>query len=173
ELDREPVKSSLSERIKKAEEALAGTGTRVLLLVDDSARSLMDRFGPYMAHGRMRLDEPRPEVAGKGVQVMVITPELASAILDKGHVPMKKAARTAARKRVVVQVPVTIKYAPAEEKLSAANVLGYVEGSDKKGEYLFVTAHYDHLGVIDGEVYNGADDDASGTAAVLEMAQAF
>jgi Zn-dependent M28 family amino/carboxypeptidase len=57
--------------------------------------------------------------------------------------------------------------------LTGENVLGYVEGSDKQGELVVVTAHYDHIGTMDGEVYNGADDDGSGTVAVLEMAQAF
>ncbi len=36
-----------------------------------------------------------------------------------------------------------------------------------------LTAHYDHIGIIDGKVYNGADDDGSGTVAVLEMAESF
>lgn len=55
----------------------------------------------------------------------------------------------------------------------ATNVLGFVEGSDKKDEYVFVTAHYDHLGKRNGKIYYGADDDGSGTVAVLEMAESF
>ncbi|HEY0979020.1 MAG TPA: M28 family peptidase, partial [Flavobacteriales bacterium] len=47
------------------------------------------------------------------------------------------------------------------------------EGGDRKEEVVVVTAHYDHIGVIDGEVYNGADDDGSGTVALLEIAEAF
>lgn len=57
--------------------------------------------------------------------------------------------------------------------LSSENVLGYLEGSDLKDELLVITAHYDHEGVKNGEIYNGADDDASGTSAVLEIAEAF
>lgn len=60
--------------------------------------------------------------------------------------------------------------------LEAKNVLGFMEGSDAKlkSEILVVTAHYDHLGVgEDGDVYNGADDDGSGTTGVLEIAEAF
>ena len=53
------------------------------------------------------------------------------------------------------------------------NVLGYLEGTDKKDELVILTAHYDHLGIKDGEVFNGADDDGSGTAALLELAEAF
>lgn len=60
-----------------------------------------------------------------------------------------------------------------EEKLTTENVLGFVEGSDLKDEIIVVTAHYDHLGKRDGVVYNGADDDGSGTVAVMELAEAF
>ncbi|MCU0446164.1 MAG: M28 family peptidase [Microscillaceae bacterium] len=56
---------------------------------------------------------------------------------------------------------------------TAENVLGFLEGSDKKDEIVVVTAHYDHVGTNDGVVYNGADDDGSGTVTVLEIAEAF
>lgn len=59
------------------------------------------------------------------------------------------------------------------EKVETENVLGYLEGTDKKEEVIVMTAHYDHIGIIDGKIYNGADDDGSGTTAILELAQAF
>ena len=57
--------------------------------------------------------------------------------------------------------------------INATNVIGMLEGTDKKDEFVFITAHYDHLGKHDGKIYYGADDDGSGTCAVIEMAQAF
>ncbi|MGC4100489.1 M28 family peptidase [Ferruginibacter sp.] len=56
---------------------------------------------------------------------------------------------------------------------NASNVLGMLEGTDKKDEYVFLTGHYDHLGKHDGKIYYGADDDGSGTCAVIQMAEAF
>ncbi|MET3025750.1 M28 family peptidase [Flavobacterium sp. UW10123] len=53
------------------------------------------------------------------------------------------------------------------------NIWAYIEGSEKPNEVLVISAHYDHVGIKDGEVYNGADDDGSGTVAVIEMAKAF
>ena len=53
------------------------------------------------------------------------------------------------------------------------NILGYIEGSDLKDELIIITAHYDHLGKHDSLVFYGADDNASGTAATLEIAEAF
>jgi|SRR5690554_3182044 len=61
------------------------------------------------------------------------------------------------------------------EKNKSYNVVGLIEGNDpeKKDEYIAIGAHYDHLGIRNGEVYNGADDNASGTSALLEIARIF
>lgn len=53
------------------------------------------------------------------------------------------------------------------------NIWAYIEGTEKPDEVLVISAHYDHVGVKNGDVYNGADDDGSGTVALLEMAKAF
>jgi len=53
------------------------------------------------------------------------------------------------------------------------NVMGFVEGSRYPDRYLVVTAHFDHLGVQNGKIFNGADDNASGTAALLALARYF
>ncbi len=58
-------------------------------------------------------------------------------------------------------------------KINGANVVGYIEGKQLKDKYIVVSAHYDHLGTIKGEIYNGADDDASGTAALFAIAEYF
>ncbi len=53
------------------------------------------------------------------------------------------------------------------------NIWAYIEGSEKPDEVLVISAHYDHVGMKNGEIYNGADDDGSGTVAVMEIAKAF
>jgi hypothetical protein len=70
-----------------------------------------------------------------------------------------------------IKMAVTVKEAPP-----TYNVIGALEGSDPnlKNEYVVFSAHYDHLQTSNtGDVYNGADDDGSGTVGVLEIAQAF
>jgi len=57
--------------------------------------------------------------------------------------------------------------------IQSSNVVGYMEGTDKKDEYVILTGHYDHLGTKNGKIWHGADDDGSGTSAVLAMAAAF
>ena len=58
-------------------------------------------------------------------------------------------------------------------KTQVSNVMGLLEGTDKKDEYVLITAHYDHVGKRDTAIYYGADDDGSGTVSVLELAEAF
>ncbi len=53
------------------------------------------------------------------------------------------------------------------------NVMGYIQGSEKPDEVLVLSAHYDHEGIKDGKLYPGADDDGSGTVAVMEVARIF
>ena len=57
--------------------------------------------------------------------------------------------------------------------IKGENVLGYIEGTDLKEELIVLTAHYDHLGKHENKIYNGADDDGSGTVALMEIAEAF
>lgn len=57
---------------------------------------------------------------------------------------------------------------------TSENVVAYIKGSEKPNEVVIISAHYDHLGVTDdGQINNGADDNGSGTSAVMEIAQAF
>ena len=60
-----------------------------------------------------------------------------------------------------------------KKKIKGENVLGFIKGSDLKDELIIVTAHYDHLGKHDSLIFNGADDDGSGTVAAMEIAEAF
>lgn len=53
------------------------------------------------------------------------------------------------------------------------NILAFIEGTEKPEEIIVISAHYDHVGTNNGVVYNGADDNGSGTVAVMEIAEAF
>lgn len=59
------------------------------------------------------------------------------------------------------------------DSVRGANVLGMIRGTRTPDRVLVVSAHFDHLGTRNGQVFNGADDNASGTAAVLAMAAHF
>lgn len=72
------------------------------------------------------------------------------------------------------KVPASFMNKEYGEKLpDSENIWAFIEGSEKPEEIVVISAHYDHIGTKNGEVYNGADDDGSGTVALLEIAQAF
>jgi Zn-dependent M28 family amino/carboxypeptidase len=77
-----------------------------------------------------------------------------------------------------IKISLSVSANKVTKPVRAENVLGFLEGSDPKlkKEVLVITAHYDHLGLESSgndRVYNGADDDGSGTTGVLMMAEAF
>ena len=57
--------------------------------------------------------------------------------------------------------------------VNTENVAAIIEGSKFPEEYIIISAHLDHIGIENGEINNGADDDGSGTVALLEIAEAF
>lgn len=57
--------------------------------------------------------------------------------------------------------------------VNTENVIGYIKGSEKENEYIVISAHYDHLGKNYDKIFHGADDNGSGTSALLEIAEAF
>lgn len=73
----------------------------------------------------------------------------------------------------VVSTNLEIDFNNNAEPVDTENVAAFIKGSEKPNEIIVVSAHLDHIGIEEGEVYNGADDDGSGTVAVLEIAEAF
>lgn len=70
------------------------------------------------------------------------------------------------------EVPASFMKTKANLK-DSENVWAFIEGSEKPEEVLIITAHYDHMGLDKGEYHYGADDNGSGTVAVMEMARVF
>lgn len=72
------------------------------------------------------------------------------------------------------KVPASFLNARRNQNLpDSENIWAFIEGTEKPEEVIVISAHYDHVGVEKGEIFNGADDDGSGTVALLEIAQAF
>jgi Zn-dependent M28 family amino/carboxypeptidase len=90
---------------------------------------------------------------------------------------VKAASEDATKKPLAKLKPSRIVYKVSMETkiVKSENMLGYLEGSDKKDELIVISAHFDHIGLNEGEdkVNNGADDDGSGTVTVLQLAKAF
>ena len=108
-----------------------------------------------------------------------IRPEVANQLLNGLKIEdLAKEIDTDGRphSQAIPDVTVTMNKAVKNSQVVASrNVVGMLEGSDPalKNEYVIVTAHYDHVGVMNGLIYRGADDNASGTIGVMQIAKAF
>lgn len=143
----------------KVIEELGAKGA-VVFAEDSSRMNMVLRYGRYYAtHGSLSREEPSKE----GLASVVIYKELAEDFFGKPVSELKIGDTASAELFAEINT----------EIMETENVLGYLEGTEKPDELIVLTAHYDHVGVQDGKVYNGADDDASGTTAVLEIAEAF
>jgi hypothetical protein len=87
----------------------------------------------------------------------------------KSNIPFPKGASS-----YYQAVPASFLNANYNENLpDSENIWAFIEGSEKPNEVIVISAHYDHVGVKNGDIYNGADDDGSGTVALLQIAEAF
>lgn len=102
-------------------------------------------------------------------QQFTISPAVAEAILKTS---LDSAKGHAAGKAFKADVWLDVK--KQLTALQSTNVVGLLPGTDLKDQYLFITAHYDHLGKRgDSVIFYGADDDGSGTVSVIQLAEAF
>ncbi len=114
------------------------------------------------------------------VGTFIVNAEVGAALLGVTPNELRVASRAATGKAPVAgatAVPhgsMKLKAERRDDIVMTENVMGLLEGTDKREEVLIISGHYDHIGVgADGQVNNGANDDGSGTVSVLEIAQAF
>ena len=122
-----------------------------------------------------------------GLPVIVISRQVANGILQATNLSLSEAEKAASAKtpgaNKVLSGNVSLTTDIVRKEVQAYNVVGVLEGSDRllKNETIIVGAHYDHLGrggegslaPRSGDIHHGADDNASGTAGVLELARLF
>jgi hypothetical protein len=150
---------------------------KLVLVYHDDANAFKELVGQlkdYMGNGIMSLKKPEPVAQNAGV--FFISPEVATKVLNTTNDKLAKAIAGNTLKKVK---SATIAYKTAMEVkvLKSDNVMGYMEGTDKKDELLVISAHYDHIGKLNGTegdlINNGADDDGSGTVSVIQLAKVF
>lgn len=149
-------------------------GVQILLIATTSNKDkfseMASQYERWLAGGKMTLHKPTTDKSNSGV--FFVSPKVAQDIFERPLEHLEKIADTDQLTRVK---PSKISYETTQliTTINTENVLGYLEGTDKKDELIVITAHYDHEGRIGDTIYNGADDDASGTSAVIELAEAF
>jgi Zn-dependent M28 family amino/carboxypeptidase len=102
-----------------------------------------------------------------------ISEAVAESIMGADYAAAKESAKTGTTTAKLYTANVMLDFSKYTIKMESSNVIGFLEGTDLKDEYVVLTAHYDHLGKRENNIFYGADDDGSGTVSVLELAEAF
>ncbi len=167
--------SSWGSRRNSKREIADSLGASAVIVVTEEYATLKSRFLPWLSRERMRLDVDRK---GEGTDVPTLLMNPSSLLALTGWKSLDH-ARKKWPKRKLANVSFgagKIALARKDEKVVAHNVWGMIPGKDSTltEEIVVLTSHYDHVGVDkSGEVYNGADDDGSGTVSLLENAEAW
>ncbi len=144
---------------------------------DDEYNKFVKKYTHYFSNERMTLDNESAK-SEKTLGLIYVSPTLAGTIMNKSFTKLTKSiddfnnGKTNAYKKIKPG-HVSYKLDYIVKNIISENVLGYLEGTDLKDEVIVITSHYDHIGIQDGKIHNGADDDGSGTVAVMDIAEAF
>ena len=163
------------ETIQQVLRVLFLAGPTALVILSDADSATFARGIPKRSRERTVIGFPADKPVSLQVRAEAVGRALSAAGVDLAAV--RAAAGPTARRLPALTVAVEMKD-EITSSLSAANTVGILEGSDPKlkDEYIVYSAHMDHIGITSGRtdsINNGADDDASGTAGVIELAEAF
>ncbi|WP_340111338.1 M28 family metallopeptidase [Maribellus mangrovi] len=161
-------------------EAIKSKNPEVVLLVtdpDDKTNKIYQQLSRWYGRTRYQLAS---ENTKEEIPVILVLPEVADQLLG-GKRKYKKYLQNLVdgEQESLMEVQkrsLNLKIGKKSEVLDAKNVVAVLEGADPelKKECVVLMSHYDHLGLDEnGEVYNGADDNGSGTVTIMEMAEAY
>lgn len=160
---RSSVWSSLAESVDKKTDILVGKGARAILYFDPANYNKYRRAFDFLSandEGSMSLK------AGDTLPPLIVLRENLVREIDPGIV-------TDNRPRLL-PAHISFNIESTNEAIDSENVAAIIKGTKKPDEYLIISSHLDHIGISDdGKINNGADDDGSGTVAMLEIAEAF
>ncbi|WP_432711567.1 M28 family peptidase [Pedobacter sp.] len=184
--DRTEMRKRMLDQQQKVE-YLAQNNALALVIVDPAldnvTEAMVSRYnngeGPLVMKTKEYLESLKNK---KSLPIITISTQTANEILKSGGSSVealkKQLADTKKPASKVIDVAFCATAVRKENAVRAENVLGFLEGTDPvlKKEVLVLTAHYDHIGISTtgtDKVNNGADDDGSGTTAILLLAEAF
>ncbi len=168
--------------IRKLATTAREKGAKMIFIIPNSSaadfKTFAEQLKGFFSGGNLTLNKPDGNNLNKGI--FFLTTSVAEKLFNTTTAKLNDAASTPAAKKKLTKIkPGKISYQVAMNVnvVKSENILGYLEGTDKKDELVIITSHYDHIGVNpngSGDVINnGADDDGSGTVSVLQIAKAF
>ena len=165
--------SSFFTRMQERQELFEGKGVKGVFVVLRDMEAKAKAFSMFLKGGRTTLYDGESDE----LPMIFISEEVANDILHTNGSSLKKIEKRIIKsmtpQNFVMSTNVRLALGDGVRTETSENVLGFIEGSDLKDELVVITAHFDHVGQDEKDIYNGADDDGSGTVALLELAEAF
>ncbi len=147
----------------------AGAAGIVIVTMEGQANfdRLAGRYKRLASRGRLGFDRETRQRP-----IFLVSSDKMSEIFGEDVGTLKEAAKNDPTS--IESQKATFQVVKNKDVVQTSNLVAFLEGTDKKDEVLVISSHYDHVGVSSqGEVFNGADDDGSGTVSVMEIAEAF
>ncbi len=149
-------------------------GAKLVLIINNNLKEMLNENRRFLLGPKLSIGDSRTAKISFANHVY-ISPTTAQKIWGEKQKDIIKSRDNSKSKGKVKSVKIDRNFAIRMDKymdvLEGENVMGYIEGTDLKDELVVVSAHYDHIGKKNKDVYNGADDNASGTSTVLEIAR--
>lgn len=171
--------SAWAKDIRKKSRVARDKGATAVFYYSPGYSSTKELLHHYIEKPTMRLkEEVEQDEERSRIGFYIIGDEILNQFFEKSKTAKKEINRILTTKSNPKKYPIiktegSILIERKSTDLTAENVIGFIEGTDKKDEFIIITAHYDHLGKIGDEIFYGADDDGSGTAAILEIGRIF
>ena len=162
--------------INKKLEAAKKNGVKLVLIIEDDIKKMLGENRRKLLGSVVSLGDLTKEKVTVANHAYISSTIAKDIIGKKGKKVIKSRKRSNKKGKacdVELPTPFVMNMTKEASVLNGSNILAYIEGTDKKEEVVVVSAHYDHLGVRGDDIYNGADDNGSGTTTVLELAEAF
>ncbi|MBM3415987.1 MAG: M28 family peptidase [Bacteroidetes bacterium] len=150
----------------KMDAAMNKGAAAVMIVYNNYPRRAGTTAGNWSMNGGYR--------AAQSPFTFTISPDVAAKIMVEDGKDLLTKVKSGSLPPKIYPAEIDMGYAKTTPATRVSNVLGLLEGTDKKDEYIVITAHYDHVGKRnDTTIFYGADDDGSGTTGILELAEAF
>jgi hypothetical protein len=162
----------IRDRITFLREKGMPKNTRAVVLFVQNYDLMFSYFEHYVTDKTMRL---AVQEAKNELPIILVDASRIGALLPKNFRYLSENRKFKKRKTLSKMGEISISLNKSDLNLTSSNILAYIPGNDPilKNEMVVITAHYDHIGVEEGVVFNGADDDGTGTVGLLELAEAF
>jgi hypothetical protein len=155
-------------------QAVRNSGANALVIVDGQFKKNLAQLRHKLV-GRQLALQNKWDARNHELPVVMMSTSAAKGLLKAAGTSARKLDRAMSKGRNIdpktFTCPVELRFDQRQDTVATENVGAMVVGAKHPDEVVILTAHYDHLGVLEGQIHPGADDDGSGTATLMAMAK--